>query len=77
MPAIHVELFGRHLVWLKAADSTEGPLAYPEHVDEGGNVKFAHALASDSYAHVGADRIIRRYQKVIGSVSDLVILPGQ
>jgi hypothetical protein len=72
--AIHVTLFGRCLVWLKDAGSG-GALALPEHVDEDGNLKLEHAF-SDSFAHVGDDGKIRRYGEVIGSVSDLVVLPG-
>lgn len=73
MPAIYVELFGRRLVWRKAADSTEGALAPPEHIDEVGNLRLEHVF-SLSFAHVGADGIIRRRRKAIGTVADLVIL---
>lgn len=72
MPVIHVELFGKRLVWLKRSEGSNwGPLALPEHVDEDGNVKPSAAL-KPSYAHVFADGKIRRYHEVIGTVDDLV-----
>ena len=74
MAAIHVTLFGLRLVWLKDDDSDTGGLALPDHVDKNGNVKFEHAFASDSFAHVFDDGTIRRYGKVIGWTSDLVRL---
>jgi hypothetical protein len=70
---VRVELFGRRLVWLKNPDGS-GPLAYPEHMDESGELKLAHAMVSLSYAHVFADGTIRRFNKVIGTVADLVVV---
>lgn len=74
MPVIHVTLFGQHLVWLKNDISNEGPLAYPEHVDENGHVTIEAGLSGLSYAHVGNDGTIKRRHNVIGTVADLVLL---
>jgi hypothetical protein len=75
MSDVRVELFGRRLVWLKDPDGS-GALAYPEHLDESGELKPGHALFSLSYAHVFADGTIRRLDKVIGTVADLVVRDG-
>ena len=70
---VRVELFGRRLVWLKKADGS-GALAYPEHYDEAtGELKLPAALFAESYAHVFADGTIKRHDKVIGTIADLVV----
>jgi hypothetical protein len=68
--SIPVRLGDVDLVWLKEADGS-GALAYPEHVDDDGQVKWDHVF-SDSFAHVQSDGTIRRYGATIGSRDDLV-----
>jgi hypothetical protein len=69
---IPVALKGQRLVWLKDDDTPNGPLAYPEHLDENGDIR-ASALGAASYAHI-FDGVIKRYNRVIGTIDDLVFL---
>lgn len=67
--AIKVRFNGVDLIWLKD-EFGEGALAYPDHVDDTGNIAFQHVM-SDSYAHVFSDGTIRRYGQTVGTVKDL------
>jgi hypothetical protein len=69
--SIPVMLKGTRLIWLKDADGT-GALAFPEHIDEEGCVKWEHVF-SESFAHVCSDGAIRRFGAVIGNISDLAM----
>jgi len=66
---IPVTFGGARYFWLKNPDGS-GALAYPEHIDDTGDVKFEHML-SESYAYVFPDGKIIRQGIVIGSVNDL------
>ena len=68
MKTVYVVLDGRDLVWLKDEDGS-GALAYPEHIDEAGDVRAEHVL-SDSYAHVFPNGEIMRFNQRIGSRDD-------
>ncbi len=67
--SIPVTFKGEKFVWLKGADGS-GALAYPQHIDETGNVKPMFCM-SDSYAHVMSDGAIMRYGSQIGTRDDL------
>jgi hypothetical protein len=68
--SIPVTFKGENYIWLKNDDGS-GALAYPQHVDQDGNVKMEHAF-SDSFAHVMSDGAIMRYRTQIGTRDELV-----
>jgi hypothetical protein len=72
---VYVTLNGLDLVWLKGEDGS-GALAYPEHIDEDGDVRM-EAVFKDSYAHVFEDGEIFRYNERIGSRHDLKMRDAQ
>lgn len=66
---IRVRFRGREFVWLREADGG-GALAYPEHLDQRGELNPSDALFSDSFAHV-VDGVIWRHHEPIGVVAEL------
>lgn len=61
--------------WHFRGDDGSGALAYLHHCDEHGvPVDLATALLADSFAHVCADGLIRRYRVVIGKSEELAEL---
>lgn len=50
-----------------------GPLAFPNQVDESGNLKLEHVF-SESFAHLFSDGIIRKHGKEIGTIKNIKII---
>ena len=75
MKTVYVVLDGRDLVWLRNEDGS-GALAYPEHIDEDGEVRM-EAVFKDSYAHVFPNGEIMRFNQRIGSRDDLQMRPAK
>ena len=68
--SIPVLFQGEPFVWLMNDDGS-GALAYPQHVDETGNVKPMFCTSS-SYAHVMSDGSVMCHGVQIGTRNDLV-----
>jgi hypothetical protein len=60
---------GHGTFWFLDDGDGEGPLAPMDHCDESGELLTWRG--EDSYAHVSADGIIKRYRQVIGRLEDL------
>jgi hypothetical protein len=68
-----VDFPGHGRFWFLLDDAGDGPLAPVEHCDENGDVTADH-MFSDSYAHVSASGVIKRYHKIIGHRDDLRVV---
>lgn len=71
--SIKVNIDGQDYWFLQETDGG-GPVAPLIHCDKEGNLNIANMFSSDTFAHVGSDRIVRRYGAILGKIDDFIPL---
>jgi len=59
--------------WFQQNEDGSGAISPLEHCFKNGKLDFSKAFSSDTFAHVGTDRIMRRYRMELGKIDDFII----
>ena len=73
--SIKVWVDGERYWFLQNPDGS-GPIAPLDHCEEDGTFNMFTAFSSDTFAHVGTDRIMRRYGRELGTVESFLTEPN-
>ena len=59
--------------WFLQEKDGSGQVALLSHCDKNGELSFPSCFIGDSFAHVGKDRIVRRYGERLGKIDKIIL----
>lgn len=59
--------------WFQERADGSGPVSPLSHCDENGELDVFSMFGSDTFAHVGQDRIMRRYGEELGNIDGFIV----